>query len=278
MDNMNIQVINGYMVQLAAEHVWAVDEFGADMCYVVEGQERALVVDTGYGFGKLRDTVEQITSLPYVVVNTHGHMDHVCGNWQFETDTYMHEADLFLIEPEYLEKRWPASCEKTKKEPGFTGGVYVDGERVPVIQKPLPLKEHQIFDLGGRELEVLFTPGHTPGCIVLLDAQNRLLIAGDSVVSTPILIFDTYSATVEEYRNGLLKLLKREVEFDMILPGHYLRPIGKQYLYDLIACAEYILDGTAEPEPVDYSHMSEEPAVLFRYGKASIAYSEKHIR
>ena len=66
MDNMNIQVINGYMVQLAAEHVWAVDEFGADMCYVVEGQERALVVDTGYGFGKLRDTVEKSAGRPPV--------------------------------------------------------------------------------------------------------------------------------------------------------------------------------------------------------------------
>lgn len=278
MDNFNVRVVNDYTVQLVADHVWAVDEFGADMCYVVEGKERAVVVDTGYGFGNLRNTVEQITNLPYVVVNTHGHMDHVCGNWQFETDTYMNEADLFLIEPEYIGKRWRTSCEKTKKEPGFTGGSHVNGELVPVIPRPLPLKEHQMFDLGGRELEVLFTPGHTPGCIVLLDAKNRLLIAGDTVVSTPILIFDTYSTTVEEYRNGLLKILKREDEFDQIVSGHYLRPIGKQYLYDLIACAEHILEGTAKPESVDFSHMSKEPAVINRYGMASIAYSEKHIR
>lgn len=277
MDNLNMRVINDYTVQLVADHMWAVDEFGADMCYVVEGNDRALVVDTGYGYGNLRDTVEQITSLPYVVVNTHGHMDHVCGNWQFDVDTYMHEADLFLIEPEYLRGRWLSSCEKTKKEPGFTGGLHVNGDKVPVIQKPLPLKEHQIFDLGGRTLEVLFTPGHTPGCIVLLDKKNRLLVAGDTVVSTPILIFDTYSATVEEYRDSLLKMLEREQDFDLIVSGHYLRPIGKQYLYDLIDCAEQILKGTAEREPVDFSHMSEEPAVISRYGKASIAYSGKHI-
>ena len=52
----------------------------------------------------------------------------------------------------------------------------------------LPLSEHQIFDLGGRSLEVLFTPGHTPGSVVFLDRKNKFLFAGDSVVSTPILI------------------------------------------------------------------------------------------
>lgn len=278
MDNLNIRVINDYTVQMVADHVWAVDEFGADICYVVEGRDRALVVDTGYGYGDLRGTVEQLTSLPYVVVNTHGHMDHVCGNWQFETETYMHEADLFMIEPEYLQRRWQASCEKTKKEPGFTGAAHINRDMVPVIQKPLPLKEQQIFDLGGRELEVLFTPGHTPGCVVLLDARNRLLIAGDTVVSTPILIFDTYSTSVEEYRKGLQKILEREKDFDLIVSGHYLRPIGKQYLYDLIVCADQILDGTAKAETVDFSHMSDEPAVMSRYGKASIAFSEKHVR
>ena len=277
MDNLNLQYINNYAVQLVAERVWAVDEFGADICYVVEGTKKALVIDTGYGFGNLRGTVEKITKLPYEVVNTHGHMDHACGNGQFET-TYMNPRDFFLITPEYIGKRWAKSCEKMRKEPGFTGGDSVNPEIVPKVLQPNPLEEYQIFNLGGRRLEVLYTPGHTPGSSVLLDADNRILFAGDTVVSTPILIFDEYSTTVEEYLEGLRKLWEREKEFDLIVSGHYLRPIGKHYLCDLIQCARSILDGTGRAESIDFSHMSDEPAVLYRYGKASIACSDGHIR
>ena len=137
------------------------------------------------------------------------------------------------------------------------------------------LTDQMIFDLGGRSLEVLFTPGHTPGSVVFLDRKNKLLFAGDSVVSTPILIFDTYSSTVKEFAEALRELDKED--FELIFPGHYLRPIGKSILHDIITCAEKIVDGTATPEPIDFSHMSSEPAVIYRYGKGSIAYNEKHI-
>ena len=71
--------------------------------------------------------------------------------------------------------------------------------------------------------------------------------------------------------------IERE-EFDLILPGHYLRPIGKKYLLDLMECAEEILAGKAEPEQGDFRHMSSEPALVHRYGQASIVYNEEHIR
>ena len=98
------------------------------------------------------------------------------------------------------------------------------------------------------------------------------------MVSTPILIFDTYSTSVEAYLEDLKKLAAREGEFDLIFPGHFLRPIGKRYLFDLMECAREILSGRAEPEPGDFGHMSSEPALVHRYGLASIVYNEKHIR
>ena len=73
-------------------------------------------------------------------------------------------------------------------------------------------------------------------------------------------------------------LLKSGREFDLIFPGHFLRPIGKRYLFDLMECAREILSGRAEPEPGDFGHMSSEPALVHRYGLASIVYNEKHIR
>lgn len=83
MDNINLQRIEGYTVQLVAEDVWAIDEFGADIIYLVKGEKSAAVIDTGSGFGNLKKVIETLTDLPYVVLNTHGHLDHVGGNHDF---------------------------------------------------------------------------------------------------------------------------------------------------------------------------------------------------
>ena len=75
MDNINLQRIEGYTVQLVAEDVWAIDEFGADIIYLVKGEKSAAVIVTGSGFGNLKKVIETLTDLPYVVLNTHGHLD-----------------------------------------------------------------------------------------------------------------------------------------------------------------------------------------------------------
>ena len=72
MDNINLQRIEGYTVQLVAEDVWAIDEFGADIIYLVKGEKSAAVIDTGSGFGNLKKVIETLTDLPYVVLNTSG--------------------------------------------------------------------------------------------------------------------------------------------------------------------------------------------------------------
>ena len=236
MDNINLQRIEGYTVQLVAEDVWAIDEFGADIIYLVKGEKSAAVIDTGSGFGNLKKVIETLTDLPYVVLNTHGHLDHVGGNHEFGK-AYLSEKDFKMADTEKLRSGWKKYVEKTKKEPGFYGTEYIIEGREPGDFQMLPLSEHQIFDLGGRSLEVLFTPGHTPGSVVFLDKED----------------------------------------FELIFPGHFLRPIGKAILHDLITCADKIVEGTAKPEPIDFSHMSSEPAFLFKYGKGNIAYNDKHI-
>lgn len=276
MDNLNINVVDGYKIQKITDAVYAIDEFGTDIMYLVLGREKAMLVDTGAGIGKLKKVVEIFTKNPVFVVNTHGHIDHAMGNYEF-SEAFMNEKDWFLISPAYVtEQRWRDFCEKTVREP------YYDGPDLKNAKLRLPkglktVKEGDVFHFGDFQYEVLETPGHTPGSIVLLDPINRILIAGDTIVSTPILIFEEYSTTVEEYYKGLLKLQEREDEFDLILPGHFLRPIGKTYLHDLIKCAEKILDGTIDSEEIDFSHMSSEKAIKGTYKSASIVYNEKHI-
>ena len=259
MDNLNLRKINDYVIQLVADHIYALDEFGVDIMYLAEGKERAMLVDTGAGLGRLKETVKALTDKPVFVVNTHGHIDHALGNYEFD-EVYLNEKDGWMTEPPYMtNEKWQEFCMRQRKEPAYTG-LDLTGKSL-CLQKPSGnIAEGMRFDLGGREFEAIGISGHTPGSMVFLDSKNRILISGDSVVSTPILIFDTYSSSVEEYLRDLKKLAARQEEFD------------------LMECAEEILAGKAEPEQGDFRHMSSEPALVHRYGQASIVYNEEHIR
>lgn len=274
MDNINLQTIEGYTVQLVADRVWAIDEFGTDILYLVEGSEKAAVIDTGCGMGNLKKVIESLTDRPYMVLNTHGHIDHAGGNYEFP-EAYLGKADFAMADTQNLRQGWESFLEKTKAEPDFYGLEYMKEHALPGACPLHALENGQIFDLGDRKLETIFVPGHTPGSVVFLDRENKFLFSGDSIVSTPILIFDTYSTNIEEYVEALKELQKED--FELVFPGHYLRPIGKKVLYDLIVCGEQILKGSANPEQVDFSHMSAEPAFLYRYHSGSIVYNEKHI-
>lgn len=91
-DNMNIKKINGFTLQQVSRDVWAIDEFGIDIMYLIIGTERALLIDTGIGIGNIRSVVETMTHLPYDVVNTHHHYDHVGGNGRFSM-VYAHKSN-----------------------------------------------------------------------------------------------------------------------------------------------------------------------------------------
>ena len=62
---------------------------------LVIGTKKVLLFDTTYGIGNLKEEVEKITKLPLIVVNSHGHMDHACGNYQFD-EIYIDEDDINL--------------------------------------------------------------------------------------------------------------------------------------------------------------------------------------
>ena len=122
MDNLNLRDIKGYKVQLVADNIYAIDEFGVDMVYLVIGRDCAMLVDTGAGLGPLREVVEKLTDKPVFVVNTHGHMDHVMGNYEFE-EVYLNEKDVEMMQPDqFTEQDWRNFCEKTMREPYYTGG------------------------------------------------------------------------------------------------------------------------------------------------------------
>lgn len=126
--------------------------------FLIVGEKGALLLDTGAVCADIPKYIEQITGLPVTVLLTHGDGDHIGNLHAFDT-AYCNENDHAAVlshEP----------CRNVRL---------------------LPLSEGDVFDIGGRSLKVLSTPGHTAGSVCLLDEENRILFAGDTVSYGPSL-------------------------------------------------------------------------------------------
>lgn len=188
--------------------------------FLITGSEKALLLDTGNGTGDLKALCESLTDLPITLLNSHADRDHLGCNLQFDA-AYMHEDD-------------------------WTRARLSLPEDYPL----LPVKEGTVFGLGGRNLEVLHIPGHTPGSIALIDRKNRTLFSGDSVQSGSIYMFGK-GRNLEQFRSSMQKLLKMKDCFDTVYPCHHGIPVSPDILKSLIGGAEKALKGELAGKPVE---------------------------
>lgn len=271
-DNMNIKRIGGYTLQQVAKDVWAIDEFGIDIMYLILGSEKGLLLDTGIGAGNIAAVVKEMTDLPIIVVNSHHHYDHAGGNGQFEV-VYAHEKAIDTIMKQNnmdMRKDFFASQE-ARSEYNHEGCLKTFINRISNYELKSFVEGH-IFDLGDRKLETIFTPGHTKDSICLLDRVNKLLFSADTIVSTPTLILDTFSDTLRTYQNSLKKLKELRDGYELIFPGHYLRPIGERYIEDMIECVQNILMNPHVGKE-DECHMAKSQVYFYQYKLASVLYT-----
>lgn len=77
-------------------HIIQLENSIGNCCSLVLGRKYAILFDTMSGYGDLRGYVESLTSLPVIVINSHGHFDHMGGNYQFD-ETYMSPLDRPLL-------------------------------------------------------------------------------------------------------------------------------------------------------------------------------------
>ena len=192
--------------------VTAIEE-GPVRMFLIRGEERALLVDTGLGGGNLRAQVEELWTGPVTVVNTHGHTDHAGADWQFP-EVLAHPADWREI------RRGNPECEMCLR----------------------PLRAGDRLDLGGRSLEVIETPGHTPGSIALLDRERRLLFGGDNVSDRPVFLF-LPGASLTDYLASLRRLAAGSGAHDVIYACHGTAAPQVEQVQALIACGEALERG-----------------------------------
>lgn len=175
-------------------HIWLLDDKGESTGFVVIGKEKAAVIDTMNGGEDVYALVRTITDLPLILINTHGHPDHIGGNHFFE-EAYIHEKDVPMID-------------------FFTRPEVKD--RLPKIHL---VKEGDSFDLGGLTLEVFELSGHTLGSILLLLREDRILFTGDAINHHLWLQLDDCLSITETFQN-LQRLSFLKERADRILHGH----------------------------------------------------------
>ena len=160
-------------------------------CYLLCGTDRALLIDTGLGICDISREVEKLTSLPVTAAATHVHWDHLGGH-QYYPDFYAHEAEL-----DWLNGKFPLSRETVREmvldrcDPPED----FDIERYEMFQgtPTRVLRDGDVIDLGGRRLEVLHTPGHSPGHMCFFERERGYLFTGDLVYKD--VLFAYYPST-----------------------------------------------------------------------------------
>ncbi|MHB8127800.1 MAG: MBL fold metallo-hydrolase [Mobilitalea sp.] len=255
-------------------HTYGINEYGMASFFVLVGDERGLVVDCGCGSFDAKKLVEELCPVPYDVVITHAHGDH-CGAMGQWDKVWLHPADMGLMENkhrlfEMLSENpaiWKGATDRGIPMRTPAGGVwdypglelagkdlydfskikFMGFEKMPEI---LFLQDGQIFDLGGgRKVETVHVPGHSPGQCAFIDSGSRILFSGDSCNYN----LGMSAVSVNTALKGLLKLDARRDQFDRNFNSH-MGPAAdtaglsmpESTLDDCIWICHAALNGTAE--------------------------------
>ena len=196
------------------ENTWRIEDSGVRL-FLLEGTEKALLIDTGMNIRNAKEIAADLTDLPVMLLNTHADRDHTGCNEQFES-FYMHPAE-----------------EASYRESGKPGKV-------------IPINEGDILELGGRELRIIHLPGHTPGSIAVLDVKYRVLISGDPIQTNGRIFMFGPNRNMKDYVKSLEHLEDFSEQFDEIWPSHADIPVSPDLIGKLHDGALDILSGKVQ--------------------------------
>ena len=231
--------------------------------YLLVGQERAALVDSGMGIGDIRSEITQIMDLPCMVLNTHFHWDHIGANAAFSQRAIHHsEADLVAQEPDI--SRWRLAAQSAAARavlpPSFDPGAY----RIAAKPPTRLLHDGDTVDLGGGMLQVLHIPGHSPGHVAYLDGASGMLFTGDAAYLGPV--FACFEGSDPHALARSARRLAGIPGVTAICPGHNDVITEPGWLAEFAGCVEAAVSGQAPGELRDDFFVGRE----FRFGELSI--------
>jgi len=213
--------------------------------YLLVGEGRALLIDSGFGLLDLKTITASITDREVICACTHGHVDHALGACQFQ-EAYLHSSDFEVYrkhtDPQMLSDMGTKGLLMKPPKSMLQNPSYVKlVERL--AQTPHgPLKaldDVKEFDLGGRIVSWRLVPGHTQGSVVFIDEKHNTAFDADAA-PVGAWLFLPESSPLPEYimvlNNYLAFLRQRGVKRHYL--GHAGMSLKINSIQKLIRCAE----------------------------------------
>jgi glyoxylase-like metal-dependent hydrolase (beta-lactamase superfamily II) len=239
-----------YRIRPGVFAIYEPHQFEEVISYVILGNRRALLFDTGMGIGKISRVVRELTRLPVTVLNSHTHFDHVGGNAEF-SDIYDEETPFSRANQEGQSNVYSRDALASERICGhLPAGVSSASYSIRPWRVAHRVKDGEEIDLGSRSLQVIFTPGHTPDSVCLLDRKHGFLFTGDTFYPGPIYLF-TPETDFTAYSSSVDQLANLATELKLLLPAHNLPVAEPAYLTRLAEAVKKIQAGRAVPQLFD---------------------------
>ena len=234
-----------YRIRPDVYAIYEPHQFEEVISYLIIGQRRALLFDTGLGVASIRDVVTQLTTLPVTVLNSHTHFDHTGGNAEF-SDIVNEDTPFSRKNAEGQSNIYSRDALAPERICGsLPAGVRPEAYAIRPWTVSRRIHDGEHIDLGGRALEVLFTPGHTPDSLSLLDGRNGLLFTGDTFYPGPIYLF-TPETDFVAYTKSVARLAELAPRLKLLLPAHNVPVSEPDFLIRLDAAVKSVQSGSVK--------------------------------
>lgn len=185
-------------------------------CYLLNGSEHSLLIDTGLGICNIYEQVARLTNKPVIAIATHVHWDHIGGHKYFP-NFYAHEMEL-----DWLAGAFPLTIEQIKEmvldrcnpPEGYDVNQYEFFQGTPTKV----LQDNELIDLGGRFIQILHTPGHSPGHMCFWEKERGYLFTGDLVYKDTLFAYFPSTDPIA-YLHSLERVALLPVK--RVFPGHH---------------------------------------------------------
>jgi len=195
--------------------------------YLVLGNKKALLIDTGTGLFPLKPVIKSIIEdKKLIIVNTHGHFDHRGANNEF-SEIFAHSLEVFELSKPFDVSFLKESAQESVKNYAKNNYSLKPANAINSIE------DGYVFDLGEHSVKVIHTPGHSPGSISLLSDKNQLFTGDTAHYGT------MYLPKRKEFPiilSSLQKMLDicRSFGVSELYPSHEAFPTGIKLLESLI--------------------------------------------
>lgn len=229
-----------FHVYQAAPGVFALvesEQYQEAISYLIIGTKEALMFDTGIGVMPIRPVVTELTKLPITVINSHSHYDHVGGNHEFDRVLSMDTPFTRMKMAGRPHAGLAGEVAATAFCQGPPAGLDTATFRSQAWKSTGMIHDGSRVDLGGRTVEVIGAPGHTPDGVALLDRRNGLLFTGDNFYDSTIWLYAP-ETSLDDYITSMTKLVALTPAVKQLLPAHNTARVDPSRLAIVLAAAK----------------------------------------